>query len=376
MALHFFRSMVYSRSSIPLTSSTERLSDVIPMRSRNIIWIIVIISIAAGGLRVALTKTRVPQPVTDSRFLMGTIVEIRVFGSQRALDAAFRRIQDIDATMGRTGLDSEVYRINQAAGKEWVPVSQDTFQVVETAVEYAKLTAGLFDPSIAPLVDLWGIGTAKARIPSLEEIKIAQSLIDYGDIELDPTGPAIRLQHEAMALDLGGIAKGYGADAAVEVLKRSGISSAFLSLGGNVYVIGSKPDGSPWRIGIQDPDSPRGTHITVLEVKDTSVVTSGPYERYFIKDGIRYHHILDPTTGFPADSGLVSVTIVTPSSLIADALSTGVFVLGLEKGLDLLESLEDVEGILVTNDREVYATSGLRGRLNGLAKGYSLYERQ
>lgn len=344
------------------------------MKLKRVLWAIIIIMLITASLGVAFTKNRAPKAVSDSKWLMGTLVEMRVFGSRAALDGAFRRIEDLDNAMGRTLKGSQVYNINQKAGQSWVSVDQDTLHVIQEAVKYAKLTGGLYDPSVGPLVEIWGIGTDQAKIPKLDAIKRAQTLIDYHSIEIDTEGRRVKLQHADMALDLGGIAKGYGADAAAKFLRSKGVKSAFLNLGGNVYVMGGKPDGSPWRIGIQDPEGTRGTHIAILEVKDTSIVTSGPYERYFMEDGTRYHHILDPRTGYPAESGLISVTIVSPSSLAADALSTGVFILGKDKGLALLETLDNVEGILITRDHQIYTTSGLKGRLLSVAKGFELHE--
>ncbi len=344
------------------------------MRLRRFIWGLIIIMLIIASLGVAITGNRAPKAISDSQWLMGTLVEMRVFGSRSTLDAAFKRIQELDNTMSRTLVGSQVYQINQQAGTAWVSVNKDTFRVIQAAIKYADLTGGLFDPSIAPLVEVWGIGTEEAKLPSPAAIQAAQKLIDYRAIELDTNHMRVRLKRPGMALDLGGIAKGHGADAAAAVLRSKGVKSAFLNLGGNVYVVGTKPDGSSWRIGIQDPDGVRGSHIAVLEVKDTSIVTSGPYERYFVEDGTRYHHILDPVTGFPADSGLTSVTIVSPSSLTADALSTGVFILGREKGLALLEALDGVDGLLITDDHQVYTTSGLRGRLTSLAKGFELHD--
>ena len=161
-------------------------------------------------------------------------------------------------------------------------------------------------------------------------------------------------------MDLGGIAKGYAGDEAIKIYKKYGIKSAYINLGGNVVVLGTKPDGKPWRIGVQNPRAENGFYIGIVEVADKAVVTSGDYERFFEENGKRYHHILDPKTGRPADSGLISSTIVTDVSMDADALSTAAFVLGLEKGRALVESLEGVEAIFVTKDKEVYVTDGLR----------------
>ncbi|NMB46889.1 MAG: FAD:protein FMN transferase [Firmicutes bacterium] len=344
------------------------------MKFRSITWGIIAVMMVIGALGIASTQTCTPQAISDSQFLMGTLVELRIFGSQKAMDAAFQHVQHLDQMMSRTLEGSQIYEINRQAGQDWVTVSTDTFQVIQTALQYAKLTDGLFDPTVAPLVDLWGIGTSHAHIPEAKALQDARALIDYRAVELDTKAKRVRLPSPGMGLDLGGIAKGYAADTTTKLLRSQGVKSGFLSLGGNVSVIGSKPDGSPWRIGIQDPFAPRGTHAAVLEVKDTSIVTSGPYERYFMRNNKRYHHILDPTTGFPVENGLASVSIVTPCSMTADALSTGVFLLGRERGLALLEELEGVEGLLITDDRHIYVTSGLQHQLKSLSEGFELHE--
>ncbi|MGI6567731.1 MAG: FAD:protein FMN transferase [Limnochordia bacterium] len=346
------------------------------MKQRTLIWIIVIGFFAAAALGLVLTRPRTPQDISDTRVLMDTSVEIRLFGSKKALEAAFQRIQELDDLMSRTRKGSDIYTVNQKAGGEPVKVDAETFHVIETALRYAELTGGLFDPTITPLVELWGIGTGNPQIPEPGAIENAKRLIDYRKVELEPNGYRVRLAEAGMGLDLGAIGKGYAADSAAELLRQRGVESALLNLGGNVYVIGGKPDGSAWRIGIQDPFADRGTHVTILQVRDTSIVTSGTYERFFIRNGKRYHHIMDPETGYPAETGLASVSIISPSSITGDALSTGVFLLGLEKGLALLEELEGVEGMLITNDRKVYLTSGLKDQVKSLAKGFEFHDQE
>ncbi len=344
------------------------------MKQRTLIWTIVIGFFIAAALGLVLTRPQPKELISDTRVMMDTSIEIRIFGSRRTLEAAFKRVHELDKLMSRTLRGSDIYKVNQQAGREWVEVSADTFHVIETALRFAHLTGGLFDPTITPLVELWGIGTDNPQIPDPGAIEKAQGLIDYRKVELDPKSRKVRLPQPGMGLDLGAIGKGYAADSVAKLLRNRGVESALLNFGGNVYVIGGKPDGSPWRIGIQDPFSDRGTHVTVLEVRDTSIVTSGPYERFFIRNGQRYHHILNPETGYPAETGLASVSIISPSSITADALSTSVFLLGAEKGLALLEELEGVEGMLITNDRKVYLTSGLKSQVKSLAKGFEFHD--
>ncbi|MBN2049660.1 MAG: FAD:protein FMN transferase, partial [Spirochaetales bacterium] len=222
------------------------------------------------------------------------------------------------------------------------------------------MSSGGFDPSVGPLVKLWGVGTENARIPRPEEIETALALTDYRRVQTDPENRGVLLADRGMALDLGGIAKGYAADEAAKILVNHGVTGATVNLGGNVLTLGEKPDGSPWKIGIQDPASGRGDYVAILQVKDLSVVTSGPYERFFIgPDGKRYHHILSGETGYPVESVIISVTILARDSMTADALSTAVFVLGLGKGMELIESLEGIEGMFITQEQAVYASSGL-----------------
>ena len=176
---------------------------------------------------------------------------------------------------------------------------------------------------------------------------------------LNTDAQTVFLPDAGMGVDVGGIAKGYAADEAARILGDAGVESALLDFGGNILVMGTKPDGSPWRIGVQRPDAERSRYIGIVRTADKTVVTSGPYERFFVQDGVRYHHILDPATGFPARNGIQQVTIVAERSMDADALSTSTYVMGLERGFDLIESLDGVEAIFVTEDRDVYVTSGV-----------------
>lgn len=171
---------------------------------------------------------------------------------------------------------------------------------------------------------------------------------------------SVKLRNKGQAIDLGAIAKGYAGDEVKRILTNNGIDTAFVNLGGNVVTIGTKLDGSPWRIGIQNPLDERGSHLAIIEIKDRAVVTSGNYERYFIEDGKKYHHIMNPKTGYPAEEGIISSTIVSDSSIDADALSTSLYVMGLEKGLSLIEKMENVEAVIITDDNKVYITAGLK----------------
>lgn len=317
-----------------------------------------------------------PTPVTKSRIMMGTVVDMRAYGrnAEKAMEKAFAKIQDIENKMSVNIAGSEVAQINDAAGVNAVKISAETLTVLRKAIEFAELTDGAFDPTIGPLVAAWGISTDHPRVPTEIEIDYLTSLIDWRKIEIQEENSEVFLSQPGMAIDLGAIAKGHAADEAAAVLRANGVKSAFVNLGGNVYVIGTKPDGSPWRIGIRDPFAPEATSfVGVISAADTSVVTSGTYERYFVKDGVLYHHILDPKTGYPAESDLASVTIVSPESIVADAVSTSVFLIGWEAGKELIEALPNVEGVLVDKNRSVWVSSGLRDKFE-IAEGFVLDE--
>ncbi len=323
------------------------------------------------------TSSEIPSASKTAQML-GTVITATAYGdhAKEALDLAFDRVQAIEDKMSRYQVGSEVDLINQHAGTEAVTVSPDTYFVIAKALDYAKKTNGAFNPLIGELVDLWGIGTDEAKVPTNEELEGVIAHLSYDQLELMEDPFKVKLSSSKVKVDLGAIAKGYAADEMRDVLLEQGITSALLNLGGNVIVMGSNPKGGLWSIGVQDPLAPdRGDIAGVIKAKDTSVVTSGSYERFFERDGIRYHHILDPFTGAPANNGVISSTIITPNSADADALSTSVYVLGKDLGLELLESLPDVEGIIITDDLHVYRTSGVTDDLFSLRNEDMHYEK-
>lgn len=316
--------------------------------------------------------------VTDSTYMLGTYLQLSLWTEDKAegmavIQECFQRIRQIEQKMSVNIEDSEVNEINRHAGKEYVAVSDDTMAVIRKGFAYAELTDGAFDPAIGRLVKLWGIGTERERVPKPEEIQEALKYVDYRGIKFQDENK-VKLDIDGMQLDLGGIAKGYAADAVTKIIREKGIKHAIINLGGNVVALGKKADGAPWKIGIQDPFEPTGTHMGVIEVADQTVVTSGNYERYFIRDGKRYHHIIDPKTGYPSENGVISATIITDSSIDADALSTSVYVLGLEKGMNLIESMEGVECIIITEEKKVFLSSGLKGRLKITNDGFQIVD--
>lgn len=314
-------------------------------------------------------------------FAMDTVMEFKVFGDDKAkeaLEQAIERVREIEDRMSATKEGSDVVNINQNAGKKPVKVHDDTFYVVEKALEYGQLTDGDFDITIRPIVELWGIMSDNPRIPKEEEIQEKLDLVDYRKVKLDKKSKTVYLEKEGMGIDLGAITKGYTADEVTRILKKAGVKHALINLGGNVFVIGNKPDGSLWRIGIQDPRSEETgeTHIAVLDVEDLTIVSSGDYERYMVdvyKDtGVRYHHIFDPKTGVPARSGLIACTIVAKSSIDADALSTSLFIMGKDEGFRFIEEMSDVEAIAITEDKEIYITEGLKDKFRISGENYKL----
>lgn len=312
-------------------------------------------------------------------YIYDTVVNIKVFGdkaTQQHMDHIQQMLEQMDTEFSRTKEDGELYAVNQAAGKEAVAVSDRTLDIVKQSLKYAEEMDGLFDPTIGPLVDLWAIGEGGEKVPAQADIDKAKSLINYKDVIVDEAAKTIKLAKEGMVLDMGGIGKGYAADRIAEYLKAQGLDSAMINLGGSsIIALGNKPNGSPWNIGLQDPDQSRGTQLGTIKISDEVIDASGVYERFFMQDGVRYHHILDPRTGFPSQVGLKSITIMSPNATDADALSTGVFLMGLEDGMKYLESLpEKIDAFFITEDNKIYATSGIRDRLQLTDDTYSFAE--
>jgi thiamine biosynthesis lipoprotein len=311
------------------------------------------------------------QETSRTEFVLGTFCSITLFekGQNSICDEIFSRIREIDNLMSVNIPSSDVSRINAAAGIESVQVHEDTYKVIERAVYFAKLSGGEFDPTVGPLVSLWGI-SKKPRVPTQEEIDNVLPLINWRNIELDAQLKSVYLTQNGMALDLGGIAKGYAADEAVKIIKEYGIESAKIDLGGNIFMIGERSDKKLWKVGIQNPVKNRGAIAGILQIQDKTVVTSGVYERNFEQNGKTYHHLLSVSDGYPANNGLLSVTIITDISMDADALSTAVFVSGYEKGLSILNEYQKAQAVFIFEDKSVITTSGVDFTLKD--KAYSM----
>lgn len=292
------------------------------------------------------------EPVAKSDFFFNTIVEIQLNDStdESLIDACFALGDRFEHYFSRTLEGSDVYRINHALGAP-VDVHPETAALIRAGIEYGKLSGGAFDITIGALSDLWDIPNNQDTVPSQADIARALDTVGYEKIKIE--GRTVTLSDPDTMLDLGGIAKGYAADQMKAYLNENGVHEGFINLGGNVLTLGEKKEG-PYRIGIQTPFDENGAVITTVEIQDQSVVTSGRYERYFEKDGHIYHHILNPADGYPYESGLNGVTIISDSSMEGDALSTICFALGMEKSRELLSSMPEIDAVFIDEDNRLH----------------------
>jgi thiamine biosynthesis lipoprotein len=321
----------------------------------------------ALALVLLLTACSSKQKVLDGNtFGLDTLVEVKIYqypnkDRDTLIDDTFDQMDQLENTLSRHIEGSDIDRLNKSAGVAPVTVSDLTYRVLKDSLFFSEKTDGLFDITTGPLVNLWAIDPPNGHYPTQEELSATLPLIDYHKIQFMDNNQ-IELADKGMTIDLGAIAKGTIADELKSYLISRGVKSALINLGGNVLALGSKPDGSSFVVGIQDPNSPLGNYLFSIKVDDESVVSSGDYERFFVYNGKVYHHILNPKTGFPAETNIKQVTIVTANSQKADGLSTSVLLLGVQKGIQLIESLDGVEAILITKDHFVYFTEGLRDR--------------
>lgn len=308
------------------------------------------------------------EPISRTGFYFDTVIQITLYDTEDAavLDGCFALAEKYENLFSATKEGSDVWNINHGNG-ETVIVSEETVSLLVMAADYANATKGAVDPTIRPVSELWHFGSdVEAKVPENAAIKEALShvscdAIRFGTAPSEETGESVyrtvTLTDPEASVDLGFIAKGYIADKMKEYLLSQGVESALISLGGNVLTVGEKPDGTPFRVGIQEPFAETGKSLDTIEIRDTSVVTSGIYERCFYdEDGVLYHHVLDTATGYPVDNELASVTIVCPSSVRADALSTSCLCLGPEEGRRLLDAQKDVAYLLIMKDGTQYAS--------------------
>jgi thiamine biosynthesis lipoprotein len=302
------------------------------------------------------------EPTRRTQFIMGTLVEITVSHSnadviQTVTTQAFDEMQRIEQLMSTYIPDSEISRINRSAGKEAIPVSREVEEVIREGIYWSDQSGGAFDITVEPLVQLWDFDGEKEIIPIENTLRKTASLVNYKDIEIkDHT---VRLKRRGMAINVGGLAKGYAVDRAISIL-RGKVRNGIVNAGGDLFAFGQKAKQTPWNIGLQHPRKPQEL-LAAFAVQNQAIATSGDYQRYFIKDGVRYHHIFDPKTGMPARL-MISATIITTEVMDADALATAVFVMGPEKGIEWIDSIDNAEAMVMLEDGSIGYSKNFRGQ--------------
>ena len=300
------------------------------------------------------------QSQSATLFAMDTVMDLTAYGpkAQEALEAAEAEVDRLDARLSAQRPDSAVWEINQSGGAP-MPVDEEMAALLERALAFYGDTGGALDVTIYPAMEAWGFPTRAYRVPDQAELDQLREVVNGGAVAL--TGDAVTLA-PGMKLDLGAVGKGYAADRIIELWTELGVTSGLLNLGGNIHCLGAKPDGSDWLIGIRDPED-EGETLCAVAGHDMAVVTSGAYQRNFTQDGVTYHHILDPATCAPADSGAASVTVIGPSGFTCDALSTALFVMGPDRAAAYWREHRDFDMVYYTQDGALFYTSGLEGRL-------------
>src|SRR5665647_106062 len=316
------------------------------------------------------------EPYEYTGFAFGGLIQSKLYGeaknTQAASDALMLQFQTLEALMSVNLTESELLTVNHQAGIAPVKISEPTMAVLQKALTVAEISNGAFNPAIGPLVKLWQIGFDGAHLPSEAEIAATLPLLDYKDIVVNTAESTVFLSKTGMALDFGAIAKGYAADQAVRILAEYQIDSALISINGNLLTVGVKPNQSAWKAAIADPRGAVNDYVGILPLTDCTISTSGDYERYFEQDGVRYHHLLDCTTGYPAVSDLMSASMISPDGALADALSTAVFVLGKEAGIALLQRYPEVEYVLIEKNYNITLSNGLKSSFELTNTAYQL----
>ena len=300
--------------------------------------------------------------VSKDLFAMDTYMTLTAYGehAQEAVDKAAERVEELDALLSTGDENSEIYQLNQSGE---ATLSEEGGYLVERALELYQKTDGAFDIAIYPVMQAWGFPTQEYHVPDDATLKDRLTLADASKVNYDKDTRKISFDRDGMEIDLGGIAKGYTSAQIMQIYQDCGVTSGLVNLGGNVQALGCKTDGSKWRVAIQSPDDTED-YLGILEIENQAVITSGGYERYFEEDGVTYHHIIDPATGYPADSGLISVTIVSDDGTLADGLSTSLFIMGEEKAAQFWrENSDEFETIMETSDGKLYVTEGIADSL-------------
>ncbi len=320
--------------------------------------------LALSGCGAASLPAKSAEPIQRTEFLMNTFVDIKIYDSNDTtiLDDAMAICKDLESRFSRTIEGSEIYNLNHRSADEQVfEISEETAELMRLALDYCEHSDGAFDITIEPVSSLWDFTSGKAALPDSTLISESISKIGYENLILEDR--TLTFLSPDTTIDLGAIAKGYIADQIKEYLRSRGVESSIINIGGNVLCVGSKPDGTPFKIGLKKPFAENSETFAIADITDMSVVTSGVYERHFELNGTNYHHILDPKTGYPYDNGLISVTILSESSAEGDGLSTTCFSLGLEAGMELVNSLDGVYGCFIDEDYNIYYSDGMEAFL-------------
>lgn len=327
------------------------------------------------GSALEISKT----PVSRTETLLHTAVQIQVFHEgeviEEAMEEVFNYMEEMELQFSTNLEGSDVYRINQAAGEEAVVVDEETFAVIKQALKIAEQSEGKFDVTIGAVTNLWQIGSENARKPDDEEIEAALDLIDYQKVTLNEEDLTVKLEEKGMVLELGGISKGYIGGRVRDILASYGVTTAIINLGGNVVVMGTSPGNDEgWNVGVQDPDENRGQVVGTQRVTDGAIVTSGIYERFLEVDGVKYHHILDPKTGYPLDNEISGVTVFAQTSFEGDSYSTALFLFGIEEGIEFVEAIDGLEAVFIDKNHGVHLTSGIKDTFELTNEEYHLNE--
>lgn len=352
--------------------------------------LMILFLIVVGGCLIQTMGSSEKKSCEKQIFAMDTVMTFQAYGknAEKAVDAVVEEINRLSGLLSIGEKNSEVSRLNEMGEGE---VSKDTFHILKRAVDIYEKTNGAFDCTIYPVMKLWGFSTKEYRVPAKKELEETVKLVDSskihivedlneaqqgksGGIEQEPGNVYVYLGKK-QEIDLGGIAKGYASDRAIEIFKQYGIESGMVSLGGNIKTLNGKMDGTEWVIGIRDPKGENSDSIAAVKIKDKAVVTSGGYERYFEESGKTYIHILDPKTGYPAENGILSVTIISEDGMLSDALSTSLYIMGEDAAIDFWKGFSEAfEMILITEDERILVTEGLENIIS-VKKQYSIIRR-
>jgi thiamine biosynthesis lipoprotein len=310
----------------------------------------VLATIVGGLLPQQQASAEALREFRQARYIMGTIVEIVVAAphkhtAERAMAHGFQALRQVEQRMSIYQSTSALSHINRLAADTWVPLEADLLTVIAAALDVARQSDGALDVTVLPLMQLWGFVQHAGRVPTASEIAATLPLVDYRHVQRDPAHSTIHFTRKGMGLDLGGIAKGFAVDNALQALLAQGVSRAIVNAGGDLFAMGAAPSETPWLVDIQHPSIPERT-LATMHVHNRSVATSGGYEKFFEQDGKRYCHLIDPRSGYPVQD-IASVTVLADTTMQADALSTAAFILGPDKGFALLAQLPNVEGVMV-----------------------------